>query len=219
MPEQYQRRKPGRPTLLTPDVVVTTAIALIDETGLLRLADVAGRLGIDVSGLYRYFRGRTELVGAVAERITRPLREPFAQTEDWRADARSRVRQIEACYREHPSVTSLIMAEAELSGPALDVVRQGAQLLRRSGAPDAAVFQALHAIEVALFGSITYDSFGGPTSDAVRREYHQQVGVFDVNALYPTADDLLAESSSTLWIIVEGVLDWLERQAREAEAS
>lgn len=213
MVEQPRRRKPGRPTNLNAGVIVAAAIALIDETGMLRLADVGARLGIDVSALYRYFHGRGDLVSAIADSLTAPLRTELPATGDWRVDAEAQIRRIETCYREHPSVTSLVMAEAELSGPSLQVVADGARLLQRSGAPDGAVFTALHAIEVAVFGSITYDSFGGPAADEVRRSYHRQVGVFDVDSLFPTPERLAAESSESLWISVHGILDWLERQA------
>lgn len=141
------------------------------------------------------------------------LRKDQALTDNWRADFETRLRRLEAHYRAHPATAILILTEAELRGSALEEVALGAQLLRRSGASEVDVFMTLHAIEVAVVGSITYDCVGGAEADLVRRQYHHRISEFDVDAMFPTADELAAESSATMWILVGSALDRLERVA------
>lgn len=199
--------------MLTRERIIETAIAIVEETGNLRVADLGKRLGVDTSTMYRYFENRSHLISAMAETFTSPLREPLAATDSWREDMKALVRRTMDLYRSRPSLALLILTEADLSGPSLQVLRDAAQILRRSGAHDQDVFTALHGIEIAGFGSIAYDTIGGPMADEVRRTYHRRVGAFDVDALYPTPADLESESRSTMWLIIDGLLDWLEQRA------
>lgn len=203
-------RRPGRPATLTSGAIVDAALALIEETGALRLVDLGQRLGVDTSATYRYFRSREDLVSAIADRFTAPLREPLTPTGNWRADFEAHIHRLEDLYRTHPAVAQLILTEAELSGPVLDLIKLGASLLRQSGADEREVFMALHAVEVAVFGSVTYDGVGGADADTIRRRYHASVGTFDVDALFPTPDDLAHESTTTMWRLVGAALDRLE---------
>lgn len=215
MVEKAKRRGPGRPATLSRNQIVDAAVALVDETGTLKLAELGKRLGTDTSAMYRHFANRADLVSAIAEKFTESLREPFRESDDWRSDFVGRVERLESLYRSRPNLSILIMTEADLSGPVLTVINDGARILRRSGAPDEAVFRVLHGIEIAVFGTITYDSIGGAAADEVRRTYSRRVGAFDIDHMFPTAAALEAESRSTMWLMVNGLLDWLEGQPRE----
>ncbi len=169
--------------------------------------------------MYRHFRSRSALVSAIADRFLAPLRLTIAVTDNWRFDFETRIRQLEALYRSHPATAILIVTEAELSGTALEEVALGAQILRRSGASERNVFMTLHAVEVAVVGSITYDCVGGSQADLIRRKYHQRVGQFDVDALFPTVEEFAAESSATMWVLVGAALDRLEQAASNRQES
>lgn len=211
-----QRRGPGRPPILTREQIIATAIDIVEETGTLRVAEIGKRLGVDTSTMYRYFDNRSHLVSAVAESFTSPLREPLPATDSWRNDVVALVQRAITLYRSRPSLALLILTEADLTGPSLQVVVDGAQALGRSGAPEKDVFAALHGIEIAAFGSIAYDTIGGPMADEIRRTYHRRIGVFDIDRLFPTAAELESESVSTMWLMVNSMLDWLERRAQSA---
>lgn len=205
-----QRRRPGRPAVLSADRILDAALAILDETGSLNMTDLGTRLGVDPSAPYRYFRGRSELMSAVADRFTAPLREPAPTTGSWRGDFEALVRRFSDLYRSRPAIAVAIVTEAEISGPILGVLAEGVDMLRMSGASERDVFVAMHAIEVAIVGSITYDTVGAPDDDDVRRRYHRSIGRVDVDALFPTKEDLAAESFEAMWLLVGSALDWLE---------
>jgi len=211
-----RRRSPGRPAVLSTDKIVDAAIALIYETGDLNMSELGTRLEVDPSAVYRYFTSRSDLLSGVAHRFTEPLREPLVESGDWRRDFEDLLRRFETLYRSRPAVSVAIMTSEEISGPILEVLGHGIDLLRRSGAPDRDVFIAMHAVEIAAFGAISYDSVGAPADDAVRRLYHRSIGRLDVDALYPTENDLAAESSDTMWLLVGAALDWLEARISNA---
>lgn len=215
---EERRRGPGRPPRISREQILDAAFALVAETGTLVMSDVGQRLGVDGSSIYRYFRGKGELVSAMADAFSLPLREELPLTDSWRTDIEVRLRRLERHYRRQPAVAMMIMSETELAGPVLEVIADGVAVLRRSGAAEADVFAAIHALEMIVFGSIGYDAVGGSEADAIRRNYQRQLGVFDVDTMFPTADDLAEESTSTMWMIVGGVLDWLERRAVERPA-
>jgi AcrR family transcriptional regulator len=213
MVEQMKRRGPGRPATLSADIILEAALALVEATGNLRLAELGNRLGVDTTAVYRHFRNRADLVSAMADRFVQPLLERLPADENWRADIVAELARLESLYRSHPNVASVIMSESDVSGSVLRVLRDGIRILRRSGAAEEDVFRASHALEVAVFGSIAYDTVGGADAEAVRRRYHERLGEFDTTRLFPDSATLSAESSSTMWILVDGVLDWLETRA------
>lgn len=206
------QRSRGRPPVLSTDMIVDAAITLVTRTGTMTMTDLGAELGVDPSALYRYHRTRSDLVSAIADRFTAPLAEAAQPTDDWRADFESILRRIDDLYRSNPPVALLILTESDLSGATLGIIGAAVDVLRRSGADDRAVFETLHAVEIALAGSILYDLVGAPDDDQVRRTYHRRIGRFDIDTLYPTADDLAAESRSTAWRLVEAALDGLDER-------
>ncbi|MGH4031265.1 TetR/AcrR family transcriptional regulator [Actinomycetota bacterium Odt1-20B] len=68
----------GRPPKLDPDRTVTTALALLDETGLdaLTMRRLAEAMGVQAGALYRYFATKQDLLTAMAERMLAGLADP-----------------------------------------------------------------------------------------------------------------------------------------------
>ena len=207
----HPRRGPGRPATLSSERIVDAAMGLVTRTGSLTMAELGADLGVDPSAVYWHFRNRSELVSAIADRFTAPLQAPMAPTDDWRADFEAVLRRVDEVYRSNPPVAILILTEVDLSGATLEVVGSGIDVLRRSGAAERDVFVTMHAVEIALACGILYDLVGAPGDDDVRRAYHRRIGRFDVDDLYPTAEEFAAESASTAWLLVQAVLDRLER--------
>jgi AcrR family transcriptional regulator len=140
-----RRRSPGRPAVLSTDKIVDAAIALIYETGDLNMSELGTRLEVDPSAVYRYFTSRSDLLSGVAHRFTEPLREPLVESGDWRRDFEDLLRRFETLYRSRPAVSVAIMTSEEISGPILEVLGHGIDLLRRSGAP--VVFDVTHSVQ------------------------------------------------------------------------
>jgi AcrR family transcriptional regulator len=194
---------------------VEAATTLIEETGGLNMTDLGARLGVDPTAVYRYFKSRADLLSAVAHHFTLPLHEPVPETGDWRRDFEDLVGRFESLYRAHPALAAVVTSLTEVTGPILGVLGHGVDLLRRSGGSDRDVFVAMHAVEIAAFGAIMYDTVGAPDDETVRRDYHRAIGRLDVDELYPTRDALERESSDTMWMLVRAALDRLEDSARE----
>lgn len=113
------------------DSVADVALALLDEVGLadLSMRRIAARLDVQPSALYWHFSSKQELLAALSDRITAPLR---AVADDVLPLAR-RVRDALFTYRDG--------AELVLSTSALGLGSSHAQsaleeALRRAGADD-----------------------------------------------------------------------------------
>lgn len=77
--------RPSTP-LLNPDLIVTTALELIDRDGLdtFSMPRLARELGVQSPSLYHYFRDRNALLAAVARAIVRETRyTPMRAATDW----------------------------------------------------------------------------------------------------------------------------------------
>ncbi len=76
-------RRPGRPPRLSRELIVSTALAA--DLGALTMRDLAARLEVSHSALYRWVRNRDELFDLISEVIVeRILPETDPTAEDWR---------------------------------------------------------------------------------------------------------------------------------------
>lgn len=125
MPEQTgSGPRKGRRGRLSRDLVLATALAMVDREGLssLSMRRLAAELGVEAMALYRYAAGKDALLDGLVEAVFAELLEalgapggPHGDTgtasvgaEDWRSGLHRTVREIHRASLRHPHVVPLL---------------------------------------------------------------------------------------------------------------
>ena len=102
------RRKGGVPRSLTQSQIVEAALELTRVNGLdgLTMNALATRLGVGVMTIYSYYRGRDELLDAMADRAAAELYDNHRDSIDqpWDVELRAHYRALRESLRSHPSL-------------------------------------------------------------------------------------------------------------------
>jgi AcrR family transcriptional regulator len=128
-----QRRR----RLLDIDLILDTALALIDEHGRLTMTELAARLGTSASAVYHHVSGRAAIIELLRERIAGPLGWPPPESADWAVEIADWMRGYRRVMAEQPNVIPLLTAQTITSKPALASYDRVVDLLRASGFPAA----------------------------------------------------------------------------------
>ncbi|MEV0270018.1 WHG domain-containing protein [Hamadaea sp. NPDC050747] len=155
---------------LTPDRVVDTAIALVDERGLdgLTLAAVAERCGVAAPSLYKHVSNLADLRTLVGVRLLREMSDQFATALIGRSGADA-VATLMRVYRSY-----VVAHPARYAAMPVDPLHQpefadaGRRLLEVMGAAlrpwqlsDADLVHAMRAARVITHGFASLESAGG----------------------------------------------------------
>ncbi|OKK03538.1 TetR family transcriptional regulator [Streptomyces sp. CB03234] len=138
MPEQAgsgrRHRRRGR---LSRDLVLATALALVDREGLsaLSMRRLAAELGVEAMALYRYAAGKDALLDGLVEAVFTELLDTLdeaAEETGWRGELHRTVRGIHRVSLRHPHVVPLLatrMLAVPLSSRPQAVLRAQERLL------------------------------------------------------------------------------------------
>ena len=98
------RTKAG--AVLSPDVIVDAALALVGEHGAagLSVRRLGAAIGCDPTAIYRYFASVDELFLAMGDRLIAQTLEAFEPGEDWKDNLRTLAKRTYAEYVAHPRV-------------------------------------------------------------------------------------------------------------------
>ena len=112
------RRKGGVPRSLTQSQIVEAALELTRVNGLdgLTMNALATRLGVGVMTIYSYYRGRDELLDAMADRAAAELYANHRDSIDqpWDVELRVHYRALRESLRSHPSLADLIFFRGQV---------------------------------------------------------------------------------------------------------
>ncbi|OBK68934.1 hypothetical protein A5653_01900 [Mycobacterium colombiense] len=105
-------RRGGAPRSLTEDQIVGAALDITRELGLehLTMSMLAERLGAGVMTLYSYFRGRDELLDAMARRAAMELYDGHDDLRNapWDAELRGHYHAVRESLKRHPTLADLL---------------------------------------------------------------------------------------------------------------
>lgn len=117
-------RKGGVPRSLTEHQIVGAALDLTREVGLesLTMNALAERLGVGVMTLYSYFRGRGELLDAMAKRASIDLYDQHNDASDapWDVELRTHYHAIRDSLKRHPALADLLFYRGQVLGAGPD---------------------------------------------------------------------------------------------------
>ncbi|KOV64708.1 TetR/AcrR family transcriptional regulator [Streptomyces sp. MMG1121] len=158
-----QRRRPTKQgVVLSEELIVATALRLIEEHGAdaLSVRRLGRALGADPSSLYRYFRHTDDLMLAVADELIGRTLRSWRPTGDWLADLRELGLRMHAGALAHPRAAMLSAHRVTGRAHEIQAVEAGLGVLREAGFPDPEAARIYHAfIDQALaFGAL--DSAG-----------------------------------------------------------
>jgi AcrR family transcriptional regulator len=155
-------RPRGRPVepVISRNSVVDEALGIVDEEGIaaLSMRSIAKRLGVQAPSLYNHFKGREDILDAVALRIleglqARPLEdEPW---QDWFAQAMLGYRRL---LLAHPNAVPL-MTRAPLAAYISDSTFQhAAEAMQSDGVPPELMLTIAEAAESLVLGWVLFSS-------------------------------------------------------------
>ncbi|MBP2320384.1 AcrR family transcriptional regulator [Kibdelosporangium banguiense] len=124
-----------RKRLLDTETILDAALACVDNTGRLAMAELATRLGVSTSSIYHHFSGRTAIIEALRERMATAIDPPPLDGSDWSEQVGQWMRGYRRALAEHPSLIPLLNEQTMTAGSVLHGYERIAILLRGAGVP------------------------------------------------------------------------------------
>lgn len=203
---------PGRKKSLTNGDFVDAAIAYADANGLdaLTLKAIGAEVGLTQTAVYRYFRSKDDLMGAMKEAIIGQILE---ESPDASLSPRERLiersRASRRIFFDHPCFASLILVLSMPADNLAEMTRQAVADLEALGIPPDLLPSAYQALEGYVVGSSMIDYGGVPHHLAVRLERYRGVRhpAFDAVTRDTSSIDTVNESAfeRTLSAIVDNL--------------
>ncbi|MGW5473822.1 TetR/AcrR family transcriptional regulator [Streptomyces chartreusis] len=202
-PAARQRRRPTKQgVVLSEDLIVETALRLIEEHGAdaLSVRRLGRALGADPSSLYRYFRTTDDLMLAIADELIGRTLRTWRPTGDWRADLRGLGLRMHGGALAHPRAA--VLSSYRVTGRAYEIqaVETILGVLRRAGFPDPDAVRIYHVfVDQALaHGALDSASVAMPKAardaeDAVWRATYARLPADTHPHIAATARHLVAD--------------------------
>lgn len=183
---------PGRKKSLTNDDFVEAAIAYADTNGLaaLTLKVIGDEVGLTQTAVYRYFRSKDDLVGAMKESIIGQI---LAQAPDASLGPRRRLTEwamlARSTFRNHPCMADLILVLSMPADNLSAMTRQVVGDLEDLGIPGPVLPSAYQALEGFVVGASALDYGGMPHHLEMRLERYRGLR-------HPAFDDVTRDTAS-----------------------
>jgi AcrR family transcriptional regulator len=156
-----KRRRPTRSgAVLSADLIIDTALGLIDEHGAdaLTARRLGQALGADPSAIYRYFRGTDDLLLALYDRLIGETLDGFVPGSDWVAALRDLGTRVYRSHLRHPRLAALSAARVTRRENEFRAVEVGVGLLRRAGFDEGAALRLYLAFIDTVLGFAALDA-------------------------------------------------------------
>ncbi|MEU9129425.1 TetR/AcrR family transcriptional regulator [Kitasatospora sp. NPDC048540] len=146
-PERRRRRPTKQGTVLSAEVIISTALRLLAQHGAeaLTVRRLGAALGADPSAIYRYFHNTDDLLLAIADELIARAQHDWRSTGDWVADLRTIGLRIHAAYQAHPQAALLAAYRTTGRQNEARAVETILGVLRGAGFPDPEAVAIYHA--------------------------------------------------------------------------
>ncbi|WP_432123325.1 TetR/AcrR family transcriptional regulator [Streptomyces sp. S1] len=173
IPVGRKRRRPTRGgTVLSEELIVTTALELIEAPGhsALTVRRLGAALRCDPSAVYRYFAHTDALLLAVADRIIGDSLDGFVPEEDWVASLRDFATRVHRSVLRHPRLAA-VRASRFTAGPAeCRAVDTGIGILLRAGFSPADAVRYYHVFIDTVLAHAALDAEARGLDEAQRKQ-------------------------------------------------
>jgi TetR/AcrR family tetracycline transcriptional repressor len=148
------RRRRRRPPL-DRDVIVATALRIVDAEGVaaLSLRRLAVDLGVSPMSMYWHIRDKAELLELVGQAVLAEIEVPDARG-DWRQQTRDIHRSMFEGFLRHPNTADLLIGRARYGAGGLGLFERILTILLEAGFPAEAAFDAYQSLYVFTLGSM-----------------------------------------------------------------
>lgn len=142
-----------RSPLLSVEAIITTAMALVDETGDFSFPKIARRLGVSQSALYNHIDSRQHIIELMRGRLF--SNQPPLQIDNlsWEDALRSLVRAYRDGFAAHPRLVPLLVTQAVQDLGVVGLYESIAVTLGRAGLDQSQVLPAIAAIDYLALGA------------------------------------------------------------------
>jgi AcrR family transcriptional regulator len=120
--------RPHRP-ILSRDLIVTTALDLIDRTGRFTLPELAQRLGVSVSSLYHHVEGRAGIIEGIRGHLAALMTAPTEP--DWQDAVVHWAASYRDAFAAHPAAIPLLVGQTVTDPVTLAQYEQLAEVLQQ----------------------------------------------------------------------------------------
>ncbi|MER8187837.1 TetR/AcrR family transcriptional regulator [Kitasatospora sp. NPDC094015] len=169
-PERRRRRPTKQGTVLSAEVIVSTALRLLHQHGseALTVRRLGAALGADPSAIYRYFHSTDDLLLAIADELIGHAQRDWRATGDWQSDLRGIGLCLHAAYQAHPQAA--LLAAYRTTGRANETraVETILGILRGAGFPDQEAVAIYHAFVDQGLAFAAQDAAAAALPDAAR---------------------------------------------------
>jgi AcrR family transcriptional regulator len=137
-PWRAPRKTPAARQPLSAEVVLSTALRLVDRDGLdaLSMRRVAQELGTGAASLYAYFANKDELLEQLLDRVIGDIPLPSAAATDWAAEVRKSCYASRAVFLAHRDLVKVARANIPVGLNSLRYTEAMLAVLRGAGIPD-----------------------------------------------------------------------------------
>ncbi|MFG2881388.1 TetR/AcrR family transcriptional regulator [Streptomyces sp. NPDC048297] len=168
--ERRRRRPTKQGVVLSAELIVETALRLIEEHGAdaLSVRRLGRALGADPSSLYRYFRHTDDLMLAIADELIGHSLRVWRPTGDWRADLRDLGLRMHSSALAHPRAA--VLSAHRVTGRAHEIkaIESILGVLRGAGFPEREAVRIYHAFVDQALAFAALDSAGTAMPRAAR---------------------------------------------------
>ncbi|WP_433826712.1 TetR/AcrR family transcriptional regulator [Actinoplanes sp. CA-015351] len=142
-----------RRRLLDIDLIVDSAIALMDETGTITMADLANRLGSSPAAIYRHVDGRNEILILIRNRVLEPVGAAVNPAAPWTEQIAAWLRSLREHLGRHPRLVPLLTAQHVTSTTELVGYARVIDVLGAAGFPDSELILWTSVLDEFAIGS------------------------------------------------------------------
>ena len=143
--------RPHQP-ILSRDLIITTALDLIDRTGRFTLPELAHRLGVSVSSLYHHVEGRAGIVEGIRGHLAALMTAPTEP--DWQDAVVHWATSYRDAFAAHPAAIPLLVGQTVSDPVTLAQYDQLAELLQvRAGLTGDDLVVAITMLDTLCLGA------------------------------------------------------------------
>jgi AcrR family transcriptional regulator len=151
--------RPRQRRFLSRELIVETAMALLDEhgPGALSMRRLADQLGVAPNALYTHVRGKADLVEGLIDQVYAGLELDPDPARDWTEQLTALSRDVRAQLLAHPAVVPFAIQQPGLGPHGLRLGEAIYAVLRPAGLPDQAVVGAVYALLTYILGFVALE--------------------------------------------------------------
>ncbi|ARF56869.1 TetR/AcrR family transcriptional regulator C-terminal domain-containing protein [Streptomyces gilvosporeus] len=167
MADRAGKRSRGERAGLSRELVLDTALQLVDREGLrgLSMRRLGGALGVEAMTLYHYVPSKEALLDGLVERVFAEALPPSVEGAPWQEQLLGYAASLRETLLRHPGVLPLAVTRPMATPAGLDAVERGLGALTGAGFPLGRALDAFNALSLFVVGHTAAEVGVGSDAD------------------------------------------------------